>query len=495
MSLLQKNFIAKSPGSTTVAASAAVAGMISPYNVKNAPYNAKGDGVTLDADAINAAISSAAAAGGGIVDIPAGTYLCDKTVRVSGDGLILRGAGRLVAQLVATTANIVLLRIGTGLSSAKCSDQRVQDLGIVHISAAAYGSAGVRAVELMGANTVALRDCYINGGADCLYMKNVDQFEVHNNTIIPCTGGTSNTFHAVEGIQTGSGGNGDDVTIGKISRNKIDINTSGQVAMLWDHEGANSNEFNRIAVENNRIGNADVIGTLVKYIGGTRATKYDTNEFRYGSIQVDASQLGTGYIWRPKFICNSMIGNSGGNNVGSTFKIGNNTVELDLDKNHFAYTDKIFDIVSASATLTLNGNEATNTSCVFFVAGVAKPAIIENAPSNYSGSVLNIFNAAATANVTWRSLAGFVSTTMRTEVAGSANINPTSVATVVTWPGGVVLPIAPRPNQISLMVTNTGLGANIGSLVPTAITTSGMTINCMTTPVAASANIEYRVRL
>lgn len=39
-------------------------------------YGAKGDGKTLDTDAINRSIEAAAAAGGGVVLFPAGTYLC-----------------------------------------------------------------------------------------------------------------------------------------------------------------------------------------------------------------------------------------------------------------------------------------------------------------------------------------------------------------------------------------------------------------------------------
>ena len=39
-------------------------------------YGAKGDGKTLDTDAVNRSIEAAAAAGGGVVLFPAGTYLC-----------------------------------------------------------------------------------------------------------------------------------------------------------------------------------------------------------------------------------------------------------------------------------------------------------------------------------------------------------------------------------------------------------------------------------
>src|SRR6185369_7965825 len=44
------------------------------YNVRD--FGAKGDGKTLDTDAVNKTIESAAAKGGGTVFFPAGTYLC-----------------------------------------------------------------------------------------------------------------------------------------------------------------------------------------------------------------------------------------------------------------------------------------------------------------------------------------------------------------------------------------------------------------------------------
>lgn len=49
------------------------------YDVRD--YGAKGDGVTVDSPAVNAAIEAAAAAGGGTVRFPAGKYLC-ATIRL-----------------------------------------------------------------------------------------------------------------------------------------------------------------------------------------------------------------------------------------------------------------------------------------------------------------------------------------------------------------------------------------------------------------------------
>lgn len=62
-------------------------------NVKAAPYNAKGDGVTDDTLAIRNALG-AVGAGGGVVFFPAGTYLISGVIFVHQNGTILRGESR-----------------------------------------------------------------------------------------------------------------------------------------------------------------------------------------------------------------------------------------------------------------------------------------------------------------------------------------------------------------------------------------------------------------
>lgn len=62
------------------------------YDVTQAPYSATGDGVTDDSGAIQSAINAANTAGGGIVHLPAATYLVDNFIQLK-SGVKLRGAG------------------------------------------------------------------------------------------------------------------------------------------------------------------------------------------------------------------------------------------------------------------------------------------------------------------------------------------------------------------------------------------------------------------
>jgi polygalacturonase len=60
-------------------------------------FGARGDGGTLDTDAFNAAIIAAARAGGGVVRIPRGRYLCFSIRLASGVSLLFEPGGTIIA--------------------------------------------------------------------------------------------------------------------------------------------------------------------------------------------------------------------------------------------------------------------------------------------------------------------------------------------------------------------------------------------------------------
>jgi len=82
-------------------------------NVKNAPYNAKGDGVTDDTAAIQAAIN--ACQPDQVVYIPTGTYKISSPLSCS-KSIILRGAGPANTVLKGTIFSGEIINVGDWLS-------------------------------------------------------------------------------------------------------------------------------------------------------------------------------------------------------------------------------------------------------------------------------------------------------------------------------------------------------------------------------------------
>jgi len=166
-------------------------------------YGATGDGKTLDTDAINKAIEAAAAAGGGTVHFPAGTYLSFSIRLKSNIALYLdQGATLLAAEPTESQ--------GYDRAEAnKWGDLRYQDFGHSHwhdsliwgenlenISILGPGlihgkglrkwdsdqpGVGNKAVALKLCRNVTIRDVtFLTGGHFCILSTGVDNFTIDN---------------------------------------------------------------------------------------------------------------------------------------------------------------------------------------------------------------------------------------------------------------------------------------------------------------------------
>ncbi|AXI03878.1 glycosyl hydrolase family 28-related protein [Aquirhabdus parva] len=123
-------------------------------NVKNAPYNAVGDGVADDTTAIQNAISAVSA--GGAVYIPSGNYKISAVLNVTGQGVTIYGDNQYKTLILQTVANVGIFN-NTGLFNA------IQDLAMIY--SGVTPTTGAIAINSSGANTniksVIIRNCDI----------------------------------------------------------------------------------------------------------------------------------------------------------------------------------------------------------------------------------------------------------------------------------------------------------------------------------------------
>lgn len=98
---------------------ASFAGMF--FNVKDPTYGATGDGVTDDAASINAAIAAANSAGGGIVFVPGGTYICSASIDLLDTNVHFMGSGAKASMLEATGTGATFRMRGTAEKEQKVS--------------------------------------------------------------------------------------------------------------------------------------------------------------------------------------------------------------------------------------------------------------------------------------------------------------------------------------------------------------------------------------
>lgn len=189
------------------------------FNVKS--YGALGDGTTNDSTAIQAAISAAVAAGGGVVAFSPGTYRVGTRIELKSN-VNLVGAGREVTTLRGraglTTAVIV------GLSGDAINDVRIEGLTIDgDFSSSAIN---VTVIQVTNGTRIVLKDCTIKNGAQVgvLYTSCTDssvigcevrysgQLKASTGFGVLLSGGTRckvhcNSFYACNGMNIGGNTN------------------------------------------------------------------------------------------------------------------------------------------------------------------------------------------------------------------------------------------------------------------------------------------------
>lgn len=101
----------------------AVAGAVGAVPLNARDFGAKGDGVTDDTAALQAALDAACAAGGGELLIPAGEYLVSSTLKLERTALTLRGEGSSGYTYSPNTTNLVWIGDdgGTLMETRGCS--------------------------------------------------------------------------------------------------------------------------------------------------------------------------------------------------------------------------------------------------------------------------------------------------------------------------------------------------------------------------------------
>lgn len=167
------------------------------YDVR--AYGAKGNGVTDDSAAINAALSAASAAGGGTVYLPPGNYILGTSV-APGSNTVLRGAGP--ASKLTCTANTPAISVNSA------SNVQVRDLQVVGGNNGAFTSnrgvhfntvtAGLisnvrtltcyQGISVYSSSSITVENCYvandISGGSDAgIRLSSTNRCTVRGNFI------------------------------------------------------------------------------------------------------------------------------------------------------------------------------------------------------------------------------------------------------------------------------------------------------------------------
>jgi hypothetical protein len=171
-------------------------------------YGATGDGRTNDAPAIQQAMTAAAAVGGGIVLLQAGTFLIEQSLELL-SGVTLQGTSRRGTAIRGSRSGLTMVHAGKDVAHAGVSDLAIQGQGIalvgLHFEGATdcfaervvstnFATSGHCCYMSWGASRNVWRDIVADGGpASSLMLYNNAQLNLPNNDnlIVNCVGSHS----------------------------------------------------------------------------------------------------------------------------------------------------------------------------------------------------------------------------------------------------------------------------------------------------------------
>ena len=207
------------------------------YSVK--AYGAVGDGVTDDLGAIQAAISAAEAAGGGVVFMPSGSYYVSAFFTMDSPNVTLCGAGAS-SRIIAATGS------GAFVCKTSAANLKIRDIAFVGGVSTEPVAANECISMLSGTENIEISGCLFTG-TDATHGFNV-QIRGHSGCVNPRI--VNNHFERVIGTNSGYGYG---IQMASVAGGVIEGNVSIQTTTQGRHHIYLSATCSDIAVSANRL--------------------------------------------------------------------------------------------------------------------------------------------------------------------------------------------------------------------------------------------------
>lgn len=441
-----------------------------PLNVRAIPYSADKTGATASASAINAAIATASAAGGGTVYVPAGNYLCDTAI-VMQSNVTLCGDGVGSRLFCGTT----LPNGGTGLGQRLIACENITNFAIRNIqvddSALSVFLAGRRAINCSNSSNYWIEDCFGNVNNSFVASVNCAKGRILNNEINLQSNGS---------LGGGVIDNWAGTNNMRISGNRIKGNALGQFGILITGvatDGATATPCFKFNISDNRIENCTQVGIWVQGRAGlcydmTLSNNIiDTITQFYGMELTDCYDITvTGNIVKNTQVCSLRVANeipgvwvnpnyagrqliinsnifensnqsvSGNNDTGSAVSLTDTSQAISFSNNVIRGTQHRYAVFlgTNSTGIDVKG-EQMQAGTVGFILNQATAASTNTIPGGnfYTPPLTAVTNVAAS---TAYSTTNYVKEGLKVTQSGRVDVTPTANASTTTL--GIGLAIA-----------------------------------------------------